>query len=280
MPTAFRSGTLVPVFDRFSDRARKTLGLARQVAQRYNHDYIGTEHILLGLLVEDTGSAIGALDHLGIDRRALSQAVDSRIESGIAMVTMGQLPFTPRAKRVLELAYEECTELGHESIGAGHLLLGLVREQDGIAGRVLEDAGVRIDELRDFVASSPESGVTQRRAKTAGLSRKLRNPSVRLDGLDDERVPEGVRGAVLEATRRLDLVRDPDGLADLVITFAPEESSDRMFRAGFAAAWKECLVVLVHPGEELPPPLENLATALVMDDALEERLASLVETLR
>ena len=95
------------MFDRFTDRARKVMGLARQEAQRFNHDYIGTEHVLLGLVQEGSGVAASVLKNLDIDLKKIRHEVEKLVSNGTTMVTMGQLPFTPRAKKVLELSLEE-----------------------------------------------------------------------------------------------------------------------------------------------------------------------------
>ena len=116
------------MFDRFTDRARRVMGLARQEAQRFNHEYIGTEHILLGLIQEGSGVAANVLRNLDIDLDKIRREVEKIVQSGPSMVTMGQLPFTPRAKKVLELSVEEASNLGHNYIGTEHLLLGLIRE--------------------------------------------------------------------------------------------------------------------------------------------------------
>jgi len=139
------------MFDRFTDRARKVMGLARQEAQRFNHDYIGTEHILLGLIQEGSGVAADVLKNLDVDPKRIRQEIEKLVSHGTTMVTMGQLPFTPRAKKVLELALEEASNLGHNYIGTEHLLLGLIREQEGIAAQVLQNLNVRLEEVREEV---------------------------------------------------------------------------------------------------------------------------------
>ncbi|MDJ0975228.1 MAG: ATP-dependent Clp protease ATP-binding subunit [Planctomycetota bacterium] len=139
------------MFDRFTDRARKVMGLARQEAQRFNHDYIGTEHILLGLVQEGSGVAASVLKNLDIDLKKIRQEVEKLVSNGTSMVTMGQLPFTPRAKKVLELSLEEASNLGHTYIGTEHLLLGLIRENEGIAAQVLRNLKVRLEDVRDEV---------------------------------------------------------------------------------------------------------------------------------
>ena len=139
------------MFDRFTDRARKVMGLARQEAQRFNHDYIGTEHILLGLIQEGSGVAADVLKNLDVDLKKIRQEVEKLVSHGTTMVTMGQLPFTPRAKKVLELSMEEASNLGHNYIGTEHLLLGLIREQEGIAAQVLQNIKVRLEDVREEV---------------------------------------------------------------------------------------------------------------------------------
>ncbi len=139
------------MFDRYTDRARKVMSLARQEAQKLNHDYIGTEHILLGLVQEGSGVAAIVLRNLEIDLKKIRIELEKMVKSGAPTVTVGQLPFTPRAKRVLELGAEEANNLNHNYIGTEHLLLGLLREQDGYAARVLMNLGVRLEDVRDEV---------------------------------------------------------------------------------------------------------------------------------
>ena len=139
------------MFDRFTDRARKVMGLARQEAQRLNHEYIGTEHILLGLVQEGSGVAANVLKNLDIDLKKVRHEVEKLVKTGPSMVTMGQLPFTPRAKKVLELALEEASNLGHNYIGTEHILLGLIREHDGKAAKVLTNLNVQLDTVRNEI---------------------------------------------------------------------------------------------------------------------------------
>jgi ATP-dependent Clp protease ATP-binding subunit ClpC len=143
------------MFDRFTDRARKVMGLARQEAQRFNHDYIGTEHILLGLVHEGSGVAASVLKSLHVDLPRVQAAVESLISKGtanLAIVTQ-QLPFTPRAKTVLELSLEEAQLLGHTYIGTEHLLLGLIDEVDGVAAQALVKMGVSAEAVRREIMS-------------------------------------------------------------------------------------------------------------------------------
>jgi ATP-dependent Clp protease ATP-binding subunit ClpC len=139
------------MFDRFTDRAKKVMNLARQEAQRFNHEYLGTEHILLGLVQEGSGVAANVLKNMSIDLAKIRAEVEKIVKTGPSMVTMGQLPFTPRAKKVLELSMEEASNLGHNYIGTEHLLLGLIKENEGIAAQVLMNLGVKLEDVREEV---------------------------------------------------------------------------------------------------------------------------------
>jgi len=139
------------MFDRFTDRARKVMGLAKAEAQRLNHEYIGTEHILLGLVQEGSGVAANVLKQMNIDLKRIRNEIEKIVKGSPTMVTQGNLPFTPRAKKVLELAVEEASNLGHNYIGTEHLLLGLIKENEGIAARVLLNLGVKLEEVREEI---------------------------------------------------------------------------------------------------------------------------------
>ena len=139
------------MYERFTDRARKVMQLANQEAQRFNHEYIGTEHILLGLIKEGSGVAASVLKSLGIDLRKIRLEVENVVQSGPDMVTMGKLPQTPRAKKVIEYSMEEARNLNHNYVGTEHLLLGLLREHEGVAAQVLMNLGLRLEDVRDEV---------------------------------------------------------------------------------------------------------------------------------
>ncbi|HIG10981.1 MAG: ATP-dependent Clp protease ATP-binding subunit [bacterium] len=139
------------MFDRFTDRAKKVMNLARQEAQRFNHEYLGTEHVLLGLVQEGSGVAANVLKQMQIDLDKIRDEVEKIVKTGPSMVTQGQLPFTPRAKKVLELSLEEASNLGHNYIGTEHLLLGLIKENEGIAAQVLTNIGVKLEDVREEV---------------------------------------------------------------------------------------------------------------------------------
>ena len=137
-------------FDKFTDRARKVLTLAQAEAQRFNHNYIGTEHILLGLVREETGVAARVLDNMSVDLAKVRFAIEFIIGRGDRPV-VGEVGLTPSAKRVIELAIDESRGLGHNYIGTEHLLLGLVREGEGIAAGVLVSLGADLDKVRQEV---------------------------------------------------------------------------------------------------------------------------------
>jgi len=134
-------------FDKFTERARKVLSLAQEEAQRFQHNYIGTEHLLLGLVREGEGVAAKVLSNLGVDLNKVRSAVEDIIGRGDRIVT-GEIGLTPRAKKVIELAVDEARRLNHHYIGTEHLLLGLVREGEGIAAGVLESLGVNLEKVR------------------------------------------------------------------------------------------------------------------------------------
>src|SRR6266568_3922769 len=172
------------MYERFTDRARKVMQLANQEAQRFNHEYIGTEHILLGLVKEGTGVAANVLKNLDIDLRKIRLEVEKIVQAGPDMVTMGKLPQTPRAKKVIEYSIEEARNLNHNYVGTEHLLLGLLREQEGVAAQVLMNLGLRLEDVREEVlnllghnmetdesseSSSSERQQTKGKSKTPAL---------------------------------------------------------------------------------------------------------------
>ncbi|MCS6977320.1 MAG: ATP-dependent Clp protease ATP-binding subunit [Gemmatales bacterium] len=170
------------MYEKFTDRARKVMQLANQEAQRFNHEYIGTEHILLGLVKEGSGVAANVLKNLDIDLRKIRLEVEKIVQSGPEMVTMGKLPQTPRAKKVIEYAIEEARNLNHNYVGTEHLLLGLLREQEGVAAQVLMNLGLKLEDVREEVlnllghnnmepseSSSERAGSRTSKSKTPAL---------------------------------------------------------------------------------------------------------------
>jgi ATP-dependent Clp protease ATP-binding subunit ClpC len=149
------------MFERFTDRARKVMALANQEAQRLNHEYIGTEHILLGLVKEGSGVGANVLRNLDVDLRKVRLEVEKLVKAGPEMVTMGKLPQTPRAKKVIEYAIEEARNLNHNYVGTEHLLLGLLREHDGVAAQVLMNLGLKLEDVREEVLNLLGAGSEQ-----------------------------------------------------------------------------------------------------------------------
>jgi ATP-dependent Clp protease ATP-binding subunit ClpC len=133
--------------------------LANQEAQRFNHEYIGTEHVLLGLIKEGSGVAANVLKNLDVDLRKIRLEVEKLVQSGPDMVTMGKLPQTPRAKKVIEYSMEEARNLNHNYVGTEHILLGLLREQEGVAAQVLMNLGLKLEEVREEVLNLLGHGI-------------------------------------------------------------------------------------------------------------------------
>lgn len=196
-----RPKRVIRMFEQFTERARKVLGLARQEAQKFNHEYIGTEHILLGLILEGSGVAATVLRNMDVDLRKIRIEIEKLVQQGPQVMTApSKLPFTPRAKRVIDLGKEEAKSLTHEHVGTEHLLLGLLRENEGIAAQVLMNLGVRLDEVREEVlellspdsGSGPSKGETRRRARdtaplgssSTGNADKSKTPALDAFGRD------------------------------------------------------------------------------------------------
>jgi len=144
------------------------MALANQEAQRFNHEYIGTEHILLGLVKEGSGVGANVLKNLDVDLRKVRLEVEKLVKSGPDMVTMGKLPQTPRAKKVIEYAIEEARNLNHNYVGTEHLLLGLLREHEGVAAQVLMNLNLKLEEVREEVLNLLGAGVDPEEATAGG----------------------------------------------------------------------------------------------------------------
>ena len=187
------------MYERFTDRARKVMQLANQEAQRFNHEYIGTEHVLLGLIKEGSGVAANVLKNLDVDLRKIRLEVEKLVQSGPDMVTMGKLPQTPRAKKVIEYSMEEARNLNHNYVGTEHILLGLLREQEGVAAQVLMNLGLKLEEVREEVlnllghglegeggerAVSDRGGSGEGGGSSSGKSSKSKTPALDSFGRD------------------------------------------------------------------------------------------------
>ena len=166
------------MFERFTDRARRVVVLAQEEARMLNHNYIGTEHILLGLIHEGEGVAAKALESLGISLEAVRQQVEEIIGQG-QQAPSGHIPFTPRAKKVLELSLREALQLGHNYIGTEHILLGLIREGEGVAAQVLVKLGADLNRVRQQVIQLL-SGYQGKEPAAAGAGPQEGTPSTSL----------------------------------------------------------------------------------------------------
>jgi hypothetical protein len=173
------------MFERFTDRARRVVPLAQEEAKRLDHNYIGTEHLLLGLIREGEGIAAKAMESLGISLDAVRQQVEEIIGRG-QQAPSGHMPFTPRAKKVLELSLREALQLGHDYIGTEHILLGLIREGDGVAAQVLIRLGADLNRVRQQVIlllyQSKEPRLARRPAEEGA---PLPEVQARLDAVED-----------------------------------------------------------------------------------------------
>jgi ATP-dependent Clp protease ATP-binding subunit ClpA len=177
------------VFERFTDRARRVVVLAQEEARLLNHNYIGTEHLLLGLVHEGEGVAARALESLGVSLDAVRQQVEEIIGQGDRAPT-GHIPFTPRAKKVIELAGREASDLGHNYVGTEHLLLGLIREGDGVAAQTLAKLGVDLAGVRlqvvELLHGRAGSGLLSQRPRRGKRARDrlFDDALLRVDSLD------------------------------------------------------------------------------------------------
>ena len=170
-------------FDKFTERARRVLTLAQEEAQRFNHNYIGTEHLLLGLVREGDGVAAKVLANLGVELNKVRSAVEFIIGRGDRAV-LGEIGLTPRAKKVIELSVDEARRLNHHYIGTEHLLLGLVREGEGIAAGVLESLGVNLERVRAETTRILSQSSPQTQAAGSGARQSTRTPTIDQLGID------------------------------------------------------------------------------------------------
>ncbi len=172
------------MFNRFTERARKVIILAKEETKRFNHDYIGTEHILLGLIREGEGVASAILQNMGLSLDKIRLEIEKLVQPGPATVISGDIPFTPRAKRVIELSMEEARSLGHNYIGTEHLLLGLLREGEGVAAQVLLSLGLDLNKVRNEVMELLGQGIPSAGAAAPGVKVKGKTPALDTFGRD------------------------------------------------------------------------------------------------
>jgi ATP-dependent Clp protease ATP-binding subunit ClpC len=204
------------MFDRFTERARKVIILAKEEAKRFNHDYIGTEHILLGLIKEGESVAAAVLQNLGLSLDTIRLEVEKLVQFGPSTIVSGDIPFTPKAKKVIELAMDEARRLGHNYIGTEHLLLGLIKEGEGVASHVLMNVGLDLNKVRSEVikllgSTAPSQGGTQGGPQGPGGSAakggKTKTPTLDAFGRDlSELAREGKLDTVVDRIDEIERV--------------------------------------------------------------------------
>ena len=243
-------------FEKFSERARRVLSLAQEEAQRFNHNYIGTEHILLGLVRETEGVAARVLSNLNVELVKVRAAVEFIIGRG-ERPTPGEIGLTPRAKKVIELAVDEARRLNHHYIGTEHLLIGLMREGEGVAAGVLESLGVSLEKVRDETSRIIQSQSSGQSGSAPSSSRASRTPTLDEMGVD--------------LTKRAS-----DGELDPVI--GRETELQRVIQI-LSRRTKNNPVLIGEPGVGKTAIVEKLASLVVEGDVPETLLGKRVVTL-
>src|SRR2546427_2608102 len=244
------------MFERFTDRARRVVVLAQDEARMHNHNYIGNEHLLVGLIHEGEGVAAKALESMGISLEAVRQQVEEIIGQGQAAPT-GHIPFTPRAKKVLELSLREALQLGHNYIGTEHILLGLIREGEGVAAQVLQKLGADLNRVRQQVIQLL-SGYTGKGEQQPG----------------GEQGPQG--SMVLDQFGRNLTQQSREGKLDPVI--GREKEIERVMQV-LSRRTKNNPVLIGEPGVGKTAIVEGLATKIVKGDVPETLKGKQIYTL-
>ncbi|MFA5311296.1 MAG: ATP-dependent Clp protease ATP-binding subunit [Candidatus Omnitrophota bacterium] len=221
------------MFNRFTERARKVIILAKEEARRFNHDYIGTEHILLGLIREGEGVASTVLQKLGLSLENIRLEIEKLVQPGPTTQIIGDIPFTPRAKKALELAAEEARSLGHNYIGTEHLLLGLIREGEGIASQVLLNLGLELNTVRSEVMELLGSALPGGQGALGGHQAKSKTPALDAFGRDL---------TALAKDNKLDPVIDRNQEIERVIQILSRRTKNNPVLLGEAGVGKTAIV--------------------------------------
>jgi GNAT superfamily N-acetyltransferase len=243
------------MFKRFTDRARRVVVLAQEEARTLNHNYIGTEHILLGLIRESDGVGAKALESLGISLQAVRAQVEELIGRG-QHTPSGHIPFTPRSKKVLELSLRESVQLGHDYIGTEHILLGLIREGDGVAAQVLVQLGADPNRVRQQVIQLISSQPPQSDEAMKVRPREDTDRPAALAYLTRHNHARVARqGELLEPLDHPALLAEADGEIVGMLTYLPDPG------------WEQCEILTLHATEQW----HGVGTALI--EAVEQLAA-------
>ncbi|MDD5005264.1 MAG: ATP-dependent Clp protease ATP-binding subunit [Candidatus Omnitrophica bacterium] len=219
------------MFNRFTERARKVIVLAKEEARRFNHDYIGTEHLLLGLVREGEGVAAAVLQKMGLSLESIRLEIEKLVQPGPSTQILGDIPFTPRSKKSLELAAEEARALGHNYIGTEHLLLGLVREGEGVAAQVLLNLGLDLNSVRSEIMEILGSATPGFGNSTQGV--KSKTPALDAFGRDL---------TMLAKENKLDPVIDRKNEIERVIQILSRRTKNNPVLLGEAGVGKTAIV--------------------------------------